>query len=182
MIKQTKVKLFSGLIYKKEILETAEKKLQEIFGKIEDRSPEIRFDIDEEEKKRGFTDYYCDEMGKGLYRVWISFENLREQENIYKTKNITGTIEDIFKDASGRRRINIDPGYLTASNIILFSTKNYSHRIYIADGIYAEVTLIYRNNSYNFLAWTYPDYRTDIAINFFNNIRKKYFEQLKKYD
>jgi len=81
----------------------------------------------------------------------------------------------------GRRKINLDPGYITESNLVLASTKAYNHRIYLKEGIYAEVTLIYRKKTgYEPLPWTYPDYRTRLALDFFGEVRRLYREELKK--
>ncbi|MDH5186329.1 MAG: DUF4416 family protein, partial [candidate division WOR-3 bacterium] len=83
----------------------------------------------------------------------------------------TMEIENEFLDTNRRRRINLDPGILTLAKLVLATTKNYYHRIYLGKGIFAEVTLIYRNKQFEPLAWTYPDYRTDTAIDFFQQVR-----------
>jgi hypothetical protein len=75
--------------------------------------------------------------------------------------------------------VNIDPGYISLSHAILATTKGYAHRPYLRDGIYADLTLIYRNRSFQPLEWTYPDYRQDQIILLFNQFRKKYMEDLK---
>ena len=76
------------------------------------------------------------------------------------------------------RRINIDPGYLYASKVILASTKDYSHRIYLSGGIFAEDALYYEDKSFQSWPWTYPDYKTKGYIEFFNNLRRVYLKQL----
>ncbi|MEI8217519.1 MAG: DUF4416 family protein, partial [Elusimicrobiota bacterium] len=68
--------------------------------------------------------------------------------------------------------MNIDPGYVTPAKVVLASTKDYSHRIYLSDGIYAEVTMMFQKGSYVFLPWTYSDYQSKAALQFFNRIRK----------
>ncbi|MCM8832758.1 MAG: DUF4416 family protein, partial [Candidatus Omnitrophica bacterium] len=88
-------------------------------------------------------------------------------------------IEEMFTEQD-KRKINIDPGYIDNSKVILLSTKDYYHRIYIGKGIFAEVTLYYSKGKYNFLNWTYPDYRSENYMNFFLRMREKYRQQVKQ--
>jgi hypothetical protein len=163
------VKIFCGLIYQEEkILKKAKIKLEEKWGKIDIEYGPLNFD---------FTDYYQEEMGKNLKRKFISFENLYLPENIYEWKIFTNNIEEEFSEFN-KRKINIDPGYIDSCKVILLSTKDYYHRIYIGNGIYAELTLYYSKGRYNFLNWTYPDYRTENYINFFVKMREKYRKQI----
>jgi hypothetical protein len=126
-----------------------------------------------------FTDYYEQEMGKNLKRQWVAYKNLIMPDFLASLKIKTNEIEEQFKVAN-KRRINIDPGILTLNNFILATTKNYAHRIYLRDGIYAEVTLLYKNKKFQNLAWTYPDYQTDFFHQFLLKVRKIYIEDLKK--
>ena len=75
--------------------------------------------------------------------------------------------------------MNIDPGYVCHSKLVLFSTKDFSHRIYVGDGIYAESTLEWRGREYITHPWTFPDYRTDEYRNFFAEVRVRYVDKLK---
>jgi len=77
------------------------------------------------------------------------------------------------------RIVNIDPGYVNAAKLVLATTKDCSHRIYIGSGIYGDVELIYKCGSFGCLDWTYLDYRTSQAIDFFNEVRSAYLAQLK---
>jgi hypothetical protein len=166
------VKIFCGLIYKEEeILEKTKIKLKEIWGEIDIEEGPFIFD---------FTDYYQEEMGKDLKRKFISFEKLYIPENVYEWKIITNEIEKNFSE-DGKRKINIDPGYIDSCKVILLSTKDYYHRIYIGKGIYAELTLYYSKGKYNFLNWTYPDYRTENYINFFIKMREKYRKDILNF-
>jgi hypothetical protein len=163
-------KIFCGLIYnKEEIYQKAISLLKEKFGKIDIETSAIPFD---------FTDYYQEEMGKDLKRGFISFISLQSPENSYKWKVLTIAIEKQLS-LSGLRQINIDPGYITLSKVVLFSTKNYYHRIYLGEGVFAEVTLRWHNKQYEIFPWTYPDYKTDFAKNFFTEMRKIYSIQIK---
>jgi hypothetical protein len=155
-----KAKLFCGIISCK-----CEEKyilaLEKKFGKIDLISNIIDFD---------FSDYYNVEMGNDLKRFWISFEKPISVDKLSETKIFTNFIESSFS-INNNRQINIDPGYVTLANIVLATTKNYSHRVCILNGIYAEVTMIYKNGMFTKLPWTYPDYLSKDAIDFFLNVR-----------
>ena len=126
------------------------------------------------------TDYYKEEMGDGLIRFWLSLNGLGDPEELPHLKLRTNELEREYSEGS-RRKMNLDPGYITESNLVLASTKAYNHRIYLKEGIYAEVTLIYRKKTgYEPLPWTYPDYRTRLALDFFGEVRRLYREELKK--
>jgi hypothetical protein len=79
----------------------------------------------------------------------------------------------------GRRNVNLDPGYLTPAKVILASAKDNIQRIYMNNGIYEEITLFYKDGTFNAFEWTFPDYRQSY-IPFFNALRKKYSEQIKQ--
>jgi hypothetical protein len=145
-----------------DIVPSAQILLEKKLGPVEQKTPVIDFD---------FTDYYEVEMGKNLLRLWMSFARPVAADKLLEMKFITMEIEKRFLDVNGKRRINLDPGILTLCNLILATTKNYYHRIYLGKGVYAEVTLVYRHNNFEPLAWTYPDYRTDTALNFFKPVR-----------
>lgn len=117
------------------------------------------------------TDYYGPEMGEGLIRQWWVFETPVMPDALAGLKTWSGAVEDKNPNATSGRRVNIDPGLITLSSLILASTKNYSHRIYLGQGIYAETTLIFRHNRYQPLEWTYPDYKTEDALAFFSQAR-----------
>ena len=120
-----------------------------------------------------FTDYYHREMGGPLYRVILAFAELVERDCLPDIKTRTNVIEDTYR-RNGKRRINLDPGILTLENICLATTKPYSHRLYLGKGIWAEITLIYKGNSYEKLAWTYPDYASGYLVRIFNGLREDY--------
>jgi hypothetical protein len=79
----------------------------------------------------------------------------------------------------GRRPINLDPGYLTAAQFVLATGKNYSHRIYLGQGIYADLTLVFAGGAFQPLAWTYPDYRDGVLQGFLGRVRRKYLADVK---
>ncbi|MCK4352203.1 DUF4416 family protein [candidate division WOR-3 bacterium] len=182
-------KLVCGIIIAQDCeLKEVIKKLEEKFGDIDLESKIIPFD---------FTDYYNKEMGKGLNRKWVSFEKPIFKEDLGFVKHKTIKIENEFlrtggarraclapacqSEATGResRRVNLDPGYIDLSRLVLASTKDYSHRIYLGDKVFAEVTLIYKDNHFHPLDWTYPDYRKNIQ--FFEDVREKFKIQNEKF-
>ena len=134
-----------------------------------------------------FTDYYCDEMGDTIYRQYLSAERLIDMGELPAVKHRTNQLEvEMAKvDGIGRRRrqANIDPGYVTQSKLVLATTKDYSHRIYVADGIFAEVTLCYRRpDGFQAFPWSYPDYARQEVYSFFNAVRDTYRRQLRDTD
>ena len=72
---------------------------------------------------------------------------------------------------------HIDPGLIGLANLVLASTKNYAHRLYLGEGIYGEVSMIYENRTFVPLKWTYPDYYIEESIDFFLRVR----ESLKEF-
>ena len=110
-------------------------------------------------------------MGDDITRRWWVFDSLCDPAELAGMKHATNTIEQQFLNAQGGRQVNIDPGIISMSNVILATTKNYSHRIYLGKGIYAEVTLLFTAKSFTVLDWTYPDYRESSTIDFFNQAR-----------
>ncbi|UCC80366.1 MAG: DUF4416 family protein [Candidatus Zixiibacteriota bacterium] len=151
-------------------LDSAVADLENLFGKIDHKSPIYDFT---------FTDYYNDEMGKGLKKFFLSFENLIMPDQLADIKNSTNKIEAKYS-AEGKRTVNLDPGYLEESKLILASTKNFSHRIYLKDGIWAELTLSYASGKFVTHPWSYPDYQTELVYDFLRKVRDIYISQLKK--
>jgi hypothetical protein len=111
-----------------------------------------------------FTDYYRAEMGGDLLRSLLLFDAPFDPGELAPCKLFTNALEaQVAKSARflERRPVNVDPGYLTLSKLVLASTKDHAHRVYVGSGIHAEVTLAYREGSYRALPWTYPDYRSE---------------------
>ena len=120
-----------------------------------------------------FTSYYEEELGSPLQRILLAFDTLVHRDCMPAVKIRTNEIEfELVRE--GKRTVNLDPGILSLENVSLATTKPYCHRIYLKDGIWAEVTLIYRNKSYQALEWTYPDYASKELIRIFHNLREIY--------
>ncbi|HDQ03786.1 MAG TPA: DUF4416 family protein [Deltaproteobacteria bacterium] len=126
-----------------------------------------------------YTDYYCREMGKNLFRRFLTMEMLIDAEKLPDVKLKMNKIEE-KTSVEGQRGVNIDPGYLSAAHLILATGKGYAHRPYLRDGIYADLTLIFQAGKFFSLPWTYPDYAEERQKMMFAKIRAKYLLQLKE--
>ena len=144
--------------------------LTSAFGSMDIITSWMRFD---------YTNYYESEMGSPLFRRLATFQTLVKQGDLAKIKLTTNRFEEKWS-RDGRRTVNIDPGYLLHERFVLASAKNFSHRIYIGHGIYADLTLIYQNGDFKKLPWTYPDYADKPIITFLTNVRNKYIVDLKR--
>jgi hypothetical protein len=126
------------------------------------------------------SDYYRDEMGSTIFRKFIFFQNALDPVVLSSIKRFSNEVEQRLSGSvtPGRRRINIDPGYVTEAKVVLASTKDFAHRVYIGEGIYAEVTLRYGNRERSFLPLdhTYFDFRERGYRDLFNRAR----DQLRK--
>jgi hypothetical protein len=151
------------------MFEIAEKILMRKFGPIDFSSPVFDFN---------HTNYYEKEFGANLKRRFISFKKLINAADLWKTKVITNKLEKRFSKDS-KRQINLDPGYISQYNLILASTKNFSHRIYIKNGIHEEVTLIFIDKAFTALPWTYPDYQSKECVDVFIKMRDILNSQLR---
>jgi hypothetical protein len=165
------VKLIVGFIFKQEwVFVKAKAILERKFGKIDFESELLDF---------GHTDYYQKEFGSDLKRKFISFEKLIPAQSLPKIKILTNGIEKRLSRL-GLRLVNIDPGYLDPAKICLASTKDYRHRIYLSQGIFAEITLFFQGKTFRAWEWTYPDYGTAEYISIFNRIREIYLRQVRR--
>jgi hypothetical protein len=155
--------LFTGLLYQKAAnVDSARDILKRPFGDVFLETPPLPWD---------YSDYYTEELGSPIARVFLFFRNPFNQESLPETKLITNNVENQLS-AGKRRNINIDPGYLTLSKVVLASTKNYAHRIYIGRGIYAETTLVFRDGCYRPHLFTYRDYASETYREIFAGARK----------
>lgn len=154
--------LFIGALYQKqEYLSLARTELADHFGGILLETAPVPWD---------YSSYYEAELGGPLRRVFLFFDRV-DPESLAEIKLATNETEQQFS-AEGKRNINLDPGYLTRSKVVLASTKNYSHRIYIGRGVFAEVTLVYKDGRYRPHLFTYRDYASDVYAEIFEDARK----------
>ena len=165
------VKLIIGTIFSSEgILLEAKGILQKRFGPFDFASAIMPFDC---------TQYYASQMGPNLLRQFFSFQRLVNPTKLAAIKLYTNRLERRLsrQDGKFRRKINLDPGYLSCSKVVLATCKNYAHRIYLDKGIYAEVTLHFQAGTFTPWPWTYPDYKTEGYIQSFNAMRRIYMQQ-----
>ena len=152
-----------------QLFEMAESRLSEEFGEIDFRSGVLPFD---------HTSYYAPEFGESLLRKFVSLRRLADPADLADIKVWTNALESDFA-AQGKRRINLDPGYISLSKVVLATTKDHRHRVYLGKGIYAEVTLFFQKGAFHAWEWTYPDYRTEEYIDILSEIRRRYALQLR---
>ena len=173
----TPVKLILGVIAAgRERLGTVQSLLEPEFGPVDLTSDPIRFD---------FTEFYRNEMGDDLWRQFQSFRNLVSPEKLCRIKILTNRLEletGINDSGARNRRLNLDPGYLTLDQIVLATTRAVRHRIYLDNGIYGNLELYYEKGEFKWWPWTYPDYRLQSTLDFFNRVRSTYQEQIKSGD
>lgn len=170
------VKLIAGMIFsRRDFFVKAKGELIKRYGEVDFESKRICFD---------YTDYYREEMGKKLWRKFVSFRSLVEPEKVVPVKIFTNKLEEMFFfPGSSKRRVNIDPGYLSLSKLILVTSKDFSHRVYLGRGIYGEVTLRYvKGEGFQPWEWTYPDYKSREYLGIFNFLRKIYQGQLEEIE
>jgi hypothetical protein len=121
------------------------------------------------------TDYYTATMGADLKKQFIACERLIDPGELARIKRETNSWEAEYAALARHpepRPLNLDPGYITPAKLVLASTKDHAHRLYLTDGIYAEVTLAFRQRQWQPLDWTYPDYRRGDYQEFFTRSRE----------
>ena len=163
-------KLIVGLFMRdKDLIDSLANELVKLFGPVDLVSAWFPFD---------YTAYYQNEMGRPLFRRMLAFKELIEQSKLAEIKLRTNEIEQKYAQRK-KRRVNIDPGYMLLERFVLATAKNYSHRIYIGKGIYADLTLIYESGLFKKLPWTYPDYADKAMLDYLQQVRRKYALDLK---
>ena len=168
------VKLICGVIYKEEALyDEVKKRLEAEWGRVDSESPAFLFDL---------TGYYEDEMGGGLLRRFLSFEALVAPESLPEAKLWTIELEAMIRQERGiiGRAVNVDPGYLTASAVVLATAKDFSHRIPLGRGIYAHLEFLFTRTGVRTLDWTYPDMRREACQAYFRSVRELYLARLRE--
>jgi hypothetical protein len=167
------VKLVIGLILAHEApIAALRRQLEASYGQIDLETDLFPFEA---------TRYYEGEMGPRLQRMFLSFERLIAPETLAAIKRETNAVEQIYAKPDGprgRRRVNLDPGYVDLAKLVLATTKDRQHRLYLGHGIYAEVTLRFTGGRFIAWEWTYPDYRTPVYLAFFEAVRQSYRQQL----
>lgn len=157
-------KLFVGFLFcDKSVQRLVLEALSERFGPMDFLAAPERF---------LYTTYYDKEMGPGIHWQCGSFLQLVHPETLPDIKLFTNQLE-LLVSRPGGRQVNIDPGLLSEERFILATGKNYTHRIYLRDGIYADLTLIYQKGAFRILPWTYPNYQAPAMLHILDTLRTK---------
>lgn len=167
------VKLICGIISSEDAyFQKAEERLAELFGAIDSRSPRFDFDL---------TEYYDAQMGRGLKRAFLGFERLLDPAGLSGIKIRTNALEAEIRAEFGeeKRIVNLDPGYITQSALIMATAKDFSHRIPLRDGIYGHLEFLFTRSGIRRLDWTYPDFANEGYQRFFVELRRKFRDQIK---
>jgi len=165
------VKLVCGMISGRvDLFDRAAWRMAERLGPPELTSELMDFD---------FTHYYDRRMGSPLYRRFTAFETLIPPDALVEIKCWTNELEAKFaaEIASPPRPINLDPGYVAQSKLVLASMKDFSHRVYLGRGVYGEVTLMYGKGRWEPLGWTFPDFASPRYHAFLTAARDRLREQ-----
>jgi len=129
------------------------------------------------------TEYYAPAMGHGLKKIFWAYERLADPAELASWKRQTNQWEADYNSQGihpESRPLNLDPGYMTLGKLVLASTKDHAHRIYLHQGIYAEVTLVYQQRAWRTREWTFPDFQRADYHEFFNAARRLLAEHAKK--
>jgi len=152
-----------------ELIEEARSALAERWGPLDFASALLPFD---------HTTYYEAESGPHLLRQLVTFEKLIDPGALPDAKTATNTLEQRWA-VEGRRQVNLDPGYVSLAKLVLATTKDHGHRLYLRAGIYGEVTLQFHDGHFQPWPWTYPDYASPAYLALFDEIRAHYVRQLR---
>jgi len=151
--------------------------IDEVCGELSERYGAI--DFISEALPFHYTRYYEAELGGSLMRRMVSLQQLISPEALPAIKLATNAIEQRYADDQGKRKINIDPGYIALSHLVLATCKGFAHRPYLQDGVYADLTLIFQAHTFRALEWTFPDYKSAGMIGLLNTMRDNYLKQLR---
>lgn len=167
------VKLFVGLLYSDpSFMERAMPRLTEAFGDMDYKSPEFPFEV---------SDYYRYELGWPILRRFVSFRELIDPGNLPEMKHTTNLIENDLA-VGGRRRVNLDPGYMDYNKVVLASAKYNAQKIYLHRGIYADPTLWYEGGTFEPYPYSFPDFKTGAYTPTFVHMRALYKGQRRKQE
>lgn len=167
-------KLICGIIAAADnIFDIAKTSLCQLYGPIDLESSNFNFD---------YTDYYDKQIGGPLQRQFLSFRNLVLPEQLSSIKLQTNQLEEDIRleNGSETRIVNLDPGLLNGSSLVMATAKDFAHRIPLQQGIYAHLELLFGKDEVRTLDWTYPDFRTEQYHAFFLDVRNIYLRQMRE--
>jgi hypothetical protein len=165
------VKYFVALLWvEQETVAEACARMSALWGTIDFEGPDRPFDL---------TDYYEKEMGAPLFRCLLSFEEVRGPDELAKAKLACIDIERTFAGPAGRR-VNLDIGYLDHNKIVLASVKAAGQKIYLSEGIYADLVARYAHGRYQSFEWTFPDFKDGRYDPELATLRERYLSQMRE--
>jgi hypothetical protein len=167
-------KLICGIIANRsQVFQKATERLGQQYGGIDTESDYFQFD---------YTDYYEKQMGGLLRRKFVSFSKLYSPEKLSEIKLQTNKLEEDIRQELGQKRrvVNIDPGFLNASALVMATVKDFAHRIPLQNGIYAHLELLFGRDEVRVLDWTYPDFKTKQYHPYLLEIRRIFLGQLHR--
>lgn len=162
---QDKVMLFFAILYSENF------NINSVLDVLKNEYGDIIYSSDD--TKFLETSYYNNEMGLNISRKFVFFRNKLEKNSLVRLKKFSDNLEDKYLDA-GKRTVNLDPGLFSKESILLATNKSFTHRVYLDAGVYADLTLYYKNSSYQALDWTFSEYRKPEIIAMFNSLRKSF--------
>ncbi len=124
------------------------------------------------------TSYYDQELGTPITRKIFGFEALLPPEKLADIKLSTNALEQRFQQQDGRRIFNLDPGLVFQERLVLATGKNFSHRIYLGKGIWADLTLLYQKGKWQSLPWSFPDYAGHEVQEVLTRLRNRYTSKI----
>jgi len=154
--------LFNAIMYNPEYIVDPLGVVEGTFGEIFYRTPVFDFD---------HTDYYSKEFGFGLLKFFVAHRIKIQPDKIVEMKLRAVELEDRYK-IDGKRRLNVDPGYVAVEKVVAASTKNFTHRVYLGRGIFGDLQLSRRGDRFEPHPWTFYDYKLDEVLKFFDTVRK----------
>ena len=165
------VKLIIGFLYReRNVYRMALERTHALWGISDYQSQEYFFNL---------TDYYESEMGKPIFRSFNSYSILIDPGKLAEIKLMTNNLEEELSE-SGKRRVNLDPGYLDYDKLVLASAKYNYQKVYLSGGIYADITMFYRKGRYIAADWAFPDFKEGLYENEFLQMRHQYKQQMKE--
>ncbi|MBQ7192748.1 MAG: DUF4416 family protein [Synergistaceae bacterium] len=165
---EPKVKRITGILYpseNRELLAWSIDRLREIWGEPELVSRPVPFDK---------TNYY-DDISPDLTRIFACFPGFVNAGGLADWKHQAIEIEAMSRQPV--RAVNIDPGYIDGARLVLASTKDHAHRIYLRDGIFAEVTMRYRFKKWQSFDYTFPDFASGVYDEFLSSVRRLWLKK-----